>query len=218
MPFYFDLYNYNHFDFKDSVLSYLNNKECPLCNKIHTIKFYCFIARKSFTVNNNILKVIKIKCETNYQINKAANSKLPYILTVLPAFIQPYARKSTDTIINTVNKYINLTLPNKYESSLEMGVENIESFNLYFNRILNRVDQWIVNLSQKISELAGISNYEKKPYSFGHIKQKWDYFIKLIHEYCDIIERLKTKVLLLKKNRVCFVFAIFCRSMKSLGP
>ena len=99
-----------------------------------------------------------------------------------------------------------------------MGVENIKSFNLYYERILNRIDDWIIYLLKKISEITRINKYERLPYKSKTIKQKWGYFYELIHDYCNVIESLDTGILLLKNNRVCFAFAIFCMSIKSLGP
>jgi hypothetical protein len=213
------LCNYNHFNFKDSALNYLNSQVCLLCNTKHEAKFYCFVSRKSFNYEGNpYFKVIRIICEVNYQIYKETENKPSYTLTILPAFIQPYARKSTDNIINAVNKYINNTTQTLQEAAMEMEVENITSFNLYFNRILNRIDDWRIYLLEKISEITGINKYEKKPYETNNVKQKWYSFIELVNDYCDIIESLQTGILLLKRNRFCFIFAVFCQSIKSLGP
>lgn len=219
MPFCFNLENYTHFDFKDSTLEYLNERECPLCNKKHKIKFHCFVVRKSFK-NKSLydIKVIKIICENNYNIRKNTGEKLSYTLTILPGFIQPYARRTTDSIVTTANKYINDEIKTQQEAAFSMGVENTKSFSLYFNRIVNRLDNWTINLLQKISELTGVNNYDRKPYEPITLKQKWSYFENLVHEYCDIVETLPSEMLLLKNNRVCFIFAIFSQSIKSLGP
>lgn len=99
-----------------------------------------------------------------------------------------------------------------------MGVENVTSFNLYYSRITNRIDEWIIHLSKKISELTGENKYKRVPHSSKTMRQKWSDFIKLVHEYCDVIDSLRTGLLVLTEHRVYFIFALFCMNVKGLGP
>lgn len=218
MPYYYYLQEYNHFDFLDRILEYFDDEVCLLCGRKHKAEFYCFVPRKSFILYGDFLKAIKIKCEDNHKINIKTGSKLPYTLTILPAFIQPYARKSTDIIINAIDGHINNPAQTKIESAIRLGVENTSSFNLYFNRIVNRIDDWSINILQKISEVSGINDYERRPFESNNINQKWNYFICLADKYCDVIEELKSRVLLLKKNRMVFIFALLGMNLKCLGP
>ena len=107
---------------------------------------------------------MRIICIYNYQLNKKTNNNLQYTLTILPAFIQPYARKTTEKIINSSVKFINNETHCLQEAALSMGAENIKSFTRYFYRILNRIDEWIIHVLKKISEITGNNNYEQLPY------------------------------------------------------
>ena len=192
-----------------------------MCKRKHEIIFYSFVERKSFNnikCSNTKLLLIRIICINNYQINKKTNSNLQYTLTILPAFIQPYARKTTEKIINATVKFINNETLSLQEAALSMGAENIKSFTRYFYRILDRIDDWIIHVLKKISEITGNNNYERLPYKTKTINQKWKYFMELIHDYCNALESLSTGILLLKNNRICFMFAVLCMNIKSLGP
>lgn len=191
-----------------------------MCNKKHPAKFYSFVTRKSITnlKTGDSIFVVKLICLHNYSLKKIKNRKIPYTITVLPAFIQPYARKTTQTIVSISEQYINNEITTQQEAAFFMGSESSNSFNRYYSRIANRIDAWNISLAKKISDSTGTSDYQKAPYIQKTFKQKWEDFITHVNTYYTAIDRLPTGLVVLKENRVCVILALFCMSIKGLGP
>ncbi len=161
--------------------------------------------------------VIKIICPYN-ALKKESDTNLRYTITVLPAFLQPYARHTVKDIVNTTDQYINGKITSKHEAAYLLGLESSSGFDRYYLRVINRVDEWVVNLLTKVSEITGTNHYKRIPYEKKTVNHKWTYFIKLIDEYCAAIDTLKTGILLLNEERISFVFALLSMKLKGLGP
>ena len=215
IPFCFDLTSHSPFDLLEASYTYFTNNPCPLCQKVHPVKFLCFVQRISF--KNNVT-VIKIICLNNLNSNKTNNTKLQYTITLLPAFIQPYARTSTQQIIEANEGYINNQVTSQQEAAMLMGRENPASFKRYFTRVNERIDNWIINLLKKISEITLINNLKWSLQVKNSILEKWEYFCKLTEKYIDEIDKLNTGLLILKENKLPFIMAVLCPGIKSLGP
>ena len=186
-----------------------------MCHKYHQIKFHSFVLRKSFQIDN--IFGVRILCNYNYYLNKSKNTKLQYTITILPAFIQPYARKSTETILNSSIDYINNDIIQQ-EAAFNLGYENISSFTRYFYRITDRIDCWILNITEKISEISSNNDFTPRPFNKKTIKEKWEDFLVLVNKYFKIIETHDTGILILDEHKVPCILAIFTSSIKGLGP
>ena len=99
-----------------------------------------------------------------------------------------------------------------------MGAENIKSFIRYYSRIADRIDQWIIQLIQKISEITNINNYKRLPFKEKSLKEKMQYFFKITKQYISVIDKLDSGVVVTKDNYILFILAVFSLSIKSLGP
>ena len=185
---------------------------CPLCNSLHPIKFFSFVKRKSF---NNI-SVVRIICPLN--LNTSLIEMKQYTITVLPAFIQPYARKKTQDIIDTCHKYINGTYKNQIQAAVNLGAENVKSFTRYLNRINVRISDWIVLLSSKISHVSGKNKYLAKPFKLENIKHKWNQFSIKVREYFEEINKLNSGFIIIAKCQIIFILAVFTLNNTGLGP
>lgn len=154
----------------------------------------------------------------NYRLRQLTKTNIPYTQTILPAFIQPYARKATQTIIHSITEYIHHNIESHLEAAFLMGAETPKSFGRYFTRVKDRIDQWLVCLFGKISEITSINAVERKPDQIKTITQKWADFIFIIKDYIKITEQLDTGFLIQNENRICFVLAILTINNKGLGP
>ena len=212
MPYYFNKNEFKPYNFIDKIKEYFKKNPCPLCNSIHPVKFYCFVKRKSF---NNI-SVVRIICLRNN--NVPSIEKEQYTLTILPAFIQPYARKKTQDIIDTCHRYIDGTYKNQIQAAVNLGAENIRSFTRYINRVKARISDWIVLLSSKISHISGKNKYFAKPFKLENIKYKWNQFTLKVREYFEELNKLNSGFITLAKCQITFILAVFTLNNTGLGP
>lgn len=99
-----------------------------------------------------------------------------------------------------------------------MGTETPLAFSRYYNRIINRIDEWVIYLLKKISELTACNDFDRLPDQGKPLRYKWSYFTALVSDYWQVIEKLNTGLLIFNKDMVCFVFAILSISNRGLGP
>ena len=159
---------------------------------------------------------MRIICPRN--LNESSLKTKQYTITILPAFIQPYARKKTQDIIDACHKYINGTYKNQIQSAVNLGAENVKSFIRYFNRVKTRISDWIVLLSSKISHISGENKYFAKPFKLENIKYKWNQFTLKVREYFKEINKLNSGFIILAKYQITFILAVFTLSNTGLGP
>jgi hypothetical protein len=150
-------------------------------------------------------------------LNKKKLIKLQYTITILPGFIQPFARKTTESIINANIDYINNKICQQ-EAAFNIGYENRSSFAKYYMRINERIDSWILLLTKKISEITNTNNFTPKPFIKKSIQEKWGLFTGLTNKYFKVIDNIVTNLIIFKSDTLSCILALFSSSIKGLGP
>ena len=214
IPYSIPISEYNPYHFKHYVLEYYENHNCCLCKETHPPSFHCFVARKTpFNQLHNISTgyVIRIKCNNNPPGQRT--------ITILPVFIQPYARRLTSEIEDALNDYFNGRISNQLSAALRMNAENEKTFRKYYGRILKRISKWILILTQWLAEQNVADSWEKKPEALtSTVYKRWCHFIDLIDLYTDEVAKIPDTVIISEENRFQYIMALLSQNHLGLGP
>lgn len=224
LSFYYNksIENYAPFEFKDTVLEYMDKEPCFLCGKIHPPKFYVFTSRSFIKDNDkkNIL-VMRILCEPNFILRKEKKIKKQYTLTILPSFLIPFSRIPLDPIIKSIDKYITDPEVSMDDAVSLMGAENIKTFRLHFSRIRKLLNKWISFLAGQIIELSGKIEVEKadqiKKYT-APLLSRWTCFRQIAAQYLQLYFSLPGTGSIPETKHDQFIHCRLAGAGMSLGP
>ena len=163
--------------------------------------------------------VPRIICETNHRIRKETGEAKQYTLTVLPGFLIPYSTIPVDSVYRAVNSYLTESGLKQVGAALRMRCWSSASFQLFYSRILERVEAWTTLFVQMIIALGGNVREAKVSQSdlSGSIAW-WKWFVWLSNEYVRLYARLPGSPVIPQKYLRQYIYTLLSRHHMGLGP
>ncbi len=201
---------------------------CFLCEEKHPPQFYCFAHRTFVAEEQNgketgesavAILVPRIICEINHRIRKETGEAKQYTLTVLPGFLIPYSTIPVDPVHRAVNSYLTESGLKQVGAALRMRCRSSASFQLFYSRILERVEAWTTLFVQMIIALGG--NVREAKVSQADLPgpiARWNWFVRLSTVYVGLYARLPGSPVIPQKYLRQYIYTLLSRHHMGLGP
>jgi len=152
-------------------------------------------------------------------LRKKTGKACQYTLTILPPFLIPYARVTFLNLHKAVTLY--LGNPDKDLAVNALSANDPRTFDLHFGRIINRGQQWNLEIA---SWIIGAGKDIHQP-EFHRLFAKqdgsenpWIAFLKLSENLCHRLESIRQTGILLEPEHPLWTHARLTYTGMGLGP
>jgi len=166
------------------------------------MKLHQFVKRNIAPDNSSKITVIRVICKPNQQKRIDTGEKLQYTTTILPGFLIPHSRIPLPDLYAAFDRYLCNEQSTQQEVALLMNCQSRHSFRLYFQRLCENIDKWLIFLSDLVC--------------LNSRKEKWNRLKKAIKS----LSRESSKPLFPRTAVFHFEYAMsfFLSSRMGLGP
>jgi hypothetical protein len=215
-----DPYKYNPDDFDIQLRIFFAKHPCFLCNKIHPvvvhmarIRFF-FLKHRVFRID-----VFRILCKPSKRIRIKTGNRRQYTLTVLPAFLIPYARVTFRALSEAIPLHLQGCDPDLVLNNL--SADDPRTFALHFGRVTMLAPRW--NLA--ITGWLIATGMTAEPHGSVDIfvrsrkdNHPWETFVGLASAFCGRLASIGRIGVILGSEQPLPVHARLTYAGMGLGP
>jgi hypothetical protein len=215
-----DPLKYNIDDFIFQVRIFFSNNPCFLCGLIHPVIVHMVRKRNLFWNHLvPIIKVIRIVCKARKRLRYKSGFLRQYTLTILPAFLIPYARVTFSGLSKAIPLYLQ---GDDHDLVLNtLSAEDPRTFTLHYGRVIDRGSGWNLMIARWLIEADKPADRDESVAVFTRSvreKHPWDEFVRLTSALCYRLMSIGRTGVVLEQEQPLTAHARLTYAGMGLGP